>query len=118
MKFIVLVSILLLIGCQSITTTYIFDDNGNIIKKIVSTCTDVKSIADKNRVTLRDSMDVKLSCTLTDSSTYLPTFDLSYHNGKSIYISTQDTNNLPAIVEAINTVSSFSLRPDKVDIIK
>jgi PBP1b-binding outer membrane lipoprotein LpoB len=106
--------ILLLASCVSTSTTTFYDENGKKIKTTNSTVTDFNIAASKNRIIMNDSLKIKLSCSIVDSSTYLPTLELMFLNGKSYYISVTDPKVLPDVVEKAKTV--FSIKSNEVNI--
>jgi uncharacterized protein YceK len=100
MKFILLPILILFLAssCSSVYTEYYYE-NGKLIKVTENSVTDFASVSNKNRIVLSDSLNMKLSCSIVDSTTMLPTVELLYENGKKVYISTEDSKDLPEILE-------------------
>jgi hypothetical protein len=88
----------LISSCSSVYTEYYYE-NGKLIKVTENNVTDFAVISNKNRIVLSDSLNMKLSCSIVDSNTMLPTVELLYENGKNVYISTEDSKDLPEILE-------------------
>jgi len=104
---VLVLSVFLITGCTSTQTTYLFDKDGHITSKIVNSQTDVNAVASKNRAVIDDSIECKLSVSMTDSSTYTPTVDMFYRSGKKAYVSVEDPSVLPDVVSWIMKTNEF-----------